>query len=152
MMTAPTESIILLEDIDSAFVKRDKNDLNKPAYDGLSQVTFSGLLNALDGVASAEGRIVFMTTNYIERLDAALIRPSRVDMKEYIGYASSDQVLRAFQKFYPYADSKFANEFVNKVEKYKQPLSMAQLQGYFLFHKDSYVDAIKNLDEIIKNE
>lgn len=37
-------------------------------------VTFSGLLNALDGVAATEGRVMFMTTNHIERLDAALIR------------------------------------------------------------------------------
>lgn len=33
----------------------------------LSRVTFSGLLNTLDGVASTEARVVFMTTNYLER-------------------------------------------------------------------------------------
>lgn len=55
------------------------------AYEGLNRVTFSGLLNCLDGVASAEARILFMTTNYLERLDPALVRPGRVDMKEYIG-------------------------------------------------------------------
>lgn len=57
----------------------------KAAYDGLNRVTFSGLLNCLDGVASTEARILFMTTNYLERLDPALIRPGRVDVKEYIG-------------------------------------------------------------------
>ena len=40
----------------------------KSAYEGLSRVTFSGLLNTLDGVASTEARIVFMTTNFLERL------------------------------------------------------------------------------------
>ena len=39
----------------------------KSAYEGLSRVTFSGLLNALDGVASSEARVLFMTTNYLER-------------------------------------------------------------------------------------
>ena len=39
----------------------------KAAYEGLSRVTFSGLLNTLDGVASTEARIVFMTTNYLDR-------------------------------------------------------------------------------------
>ena len=39
----------------------------KAAYEGLSRVTFSGLLNTLDGVASTEARVVFMTTNYLER-------------------------------------------------------------------------------------
>jgi len=59
--------------------------LVKAAYDGLNRVTFSGLLNCLDGVASTEARILFMTTNYLDRLDPALVRPGRVDVKEYIG-------------------------------------------------------------------
>ena len=33
----------------------------------MKPLTLSGLLNALDGVISAEGRIIFMTTNFIER-------------------------------------------------------------------------------------
>lgn len=37
------------------------------AYQGMGRLTFSGLLNALDGVASSEARIVFMTTNFIDR-------------------------------------------------------------------------------------
>ena len=37
------------------------------AFDGLSRLTFSGFLNAIDGAASAEGRILFMTTNYVDR-------------------------------------------------------------------------------------
>ena len=37
------------------------------AYQGMSRLTLSGLLNALDGVASAEARIIFMTTNYVDR-------------------------------------------------------------------------------------
>ena len=41
--------------------------LDKTAYQGMGRLTFSGLLNALDGVASTEARIVFMTTNHIDR-------------------------------------------------------------------------------------
>ena len=33
----------------------------------MGRLTFSGLLNALDGVASTEARMVFMTTNYLDR-------------------------------------------------------------------------------------
>lgn len=64
---APQRSIVLLEDVDAAFVSREENSKVKTAYQGLSRVTFSGLLNTLDGVASSEARIVFMTTNYLER-------------------------------------------------------------------------------------
>jgi chaperone BCS1 len=34
-----------------------------------SGVSFSGLLNAIDGVSAQEGRLFFMTTNHIELLD-----------------------------------------------------------------------------------
>lgn len=56
------------------------------------RVTFSGLLNAIDGVACAEERILFMTTNFINRLDEALIRPGRVDIKQYFGYCTDTMI------------------------------------------------------------
>lgn len=42
-------------------------------------LTLSGILNALDGILSLDGKIVFMTTNVYETLDPALIRKGRVD-------------------------------------------------------------------------
>ena len=54
-----------------------------------SQISFSGLLNAIDGVASHEGRIPIITTNYGERLDVALTRPGRVDFA--IGFSMSNK-------------------------------------------------------------
>jgi hypothetical protein len=41
------------------------------AYSGAGAspgVTFSGLLNAIDGAAAQEGRMLFMTTNHIEKV------------------------------------------------------------------------------------
>ena len=150
MMKVPSQSIVLLEDIDSAFVNRQESSTVKAAYDGLNQVTFSGLLNMLDGVASTEARILFMTTNYIERLDPALIRPGRIDVKEYIGYATRNQIRKAFLKFYPEVDARIAEQFADKVESFRKPVSMAQLQGYFLFHKNSHESAIKNANFLNK--
>lgn len=92
----PDRSIILLEDVDSAFSRRVQT-----TEDGFkSSVTFSGLLNALDGVASSEERIIFMTTNHYERLDPALIRPGRVDLRELLDDAVGEQAYRLFVKFY----------------------------------------------------
>jgi chaperone BCS1 len=48
-------------------------------------VTLSGLLNAIDGNASQEGRLLIMTSNNPDALDDALIRPGRVDKKVYFG-------------------------------------------------------------------
>ncbi|WVQ97135.1 hypothetical protein IAU59_004245 [Kwoniella sp. CBS 9459] len=92
----PERSFILLEDVDSAFNRRVQT-----SEDGYkSAVTFSGLLNALDGVASSEERIIFMTTNHYDRLDPALIRPGRVDVHELLGDAAGEQAKRLFVKFY----------------------------------------------------
>lgn len=92
--SVPQKSIILLEDIDAAFLKRKKGDENK------SSLTFSGLLNALDGIASQDGRIVVMSTNHIDRLSPALIRPGRVDMRLKFDFASEKQIRGMFLKFY----------------------------------------------------
>ncbi|WWD17976.1 hypothetical protein CI109_102422 [Kwoniella shandongensis] len=92
----PERSFVLLEDIDSAFNRRIQT-----SEDGYkSSVTFSGLLNALDGVASSEERIIFMTTNHFSRLDPALIRPGRVDLQELLDDAAGEQAKRLFVKFY----------------------------------------------------
>lgn len=72
LRTIKNTSILLLEDIDCAFQKRD--DIS---YQG---ITHSGLYNLLDGVSSTNGLVTIITTNYIEKLDNALIRPGRIDM------------------------------------------------------------------------
>jgi chaperone BCS1 len=96
MRKMPKGSILLLEDIDAAFVHRKKN-----VDDGNSnKVTFSGLLNALDGAVAFEGSLVLMTTNHREKLDPALTRPGRVDVALYVGLANRDQIERLFAYFY----------------------------------------------------
>jgi chaperone BCS1 len=68
--------------VDVASVPREPGSNQQfKAYEGLTRVTMSGLLNAIDGVASAEERVLFMTTNFVDRLDPALIRPGRVDVR-----------------------------------------------------------------------
>ena len=42
-----------------------------------------------------------MTTNHIEKLDPALIRPGRVDVIHEIGDASPSQIKRLFLNFFP---------------------------------------------------
>lgn len=94
LQKTPPRSLILIEDIDAFFVARDKLDLR-------IEVSFSGLLNALDGVAAQEGRIVFLTTNHLDRLDRALIRPGRIDLVIELGNATREQLRAIFLRFYP---------------------------------------------------
>lgn len=67
-------------------------------------ISLSGLLNAIDGVASAEGRVLIMTTNHAEKLDAALVRPGRVDRKVEFQLAAKDQIRELFVRMYAASD------------------------------------------------
>jgi hypothetical protein len=104
---APPRSILLLEDVDAAF--HEALGAARPALaaggtqrDGahMGQLTFSGLLNALDGVAGQEGKILIMTTNHPEKLDPALVRPGRVDMRVKFHCAPRGAIGEIFSNFF----------------------------------------------------
>ncbi|KAK4680258.1 hypothetical protein QC764_211510 [Podospora pseudoanserina] len=63
-------------------------------------ISLSGLLNAIDGVASHEGRVLIMTTNKPETLDEALIRPGRVDLQIAFTNATREQTCELFKRMY----------------------------------------------------
>ncbi|KAK0188390.1 P-loop containing nucleoside triphosphate hydrolase protein [Armillaria mellea] len=118
----PSRCILLLEDLDAAFtrsVSRDStstgapttttttastSDTNTTNNDG-STLSLSGLLNSLDGVAAAEGRLLFATTNHIERLDPALSRPGRMDVWVNFTHATKWQAEGIFKCFFPFKPS-----------------------------------------------
>jgi chaperone BCS1 len=127
----PKNSILLVEDIDAIFVERE----NK-AKD--SRLTFSGLLNAMDGVATSDGRILFFTTNHKELLDPALIRPGRIDVAVAIDPPEHDQIKEMFLRFFPGKEAD-AEIFASNAPA----LSAAAFQEYFVQFKDSE-DALRN--------
>ena len=124
----PRRCVVLLEDIDSAGLskRQEEETVEKPKpedeaaakigveitraiqsarKDGLTNkdnqgISLSGLLNAIDGVASHEGRVLLMTTNFPEKLDEALIRPGRVDMKVKFTNATRSQICELFTRMY----------------------------------------------------
>lgn len=124
MSKVPDQSIMLLEDIDAAFanraVKSDDDDSPKLG------TTLSGLLNAIDGVAAGEGRILIMTTNYADKLDGALIRSGRIDARYYLGPTDDDMASRMFNRFFP--DSTYATAFGKKAAG----ATPADLQAYLM--------------------
>lgn len=138
MNNMPERSILLLEDIDAAFNKRTQS--GETGFQ--SNVTFSGLLNALDGVTSSEETMTFMTTNHPEKLDPAILRPGRIDYKVFVGNATVYQIEQMFMKFYPDSSSA-CSTFVEEISKLNKPVSTAQLQGLFVMNKDEPQAAIK---------
>ncbi|KZT02544.1 uncharacterized protein LAESUDRAFT_738645 [Laetiporus sulphureus 93-53] len=156
LSNAPERSFVLIEDVDAAFNKRVQT-----TADGYqSSVTFSGFLNALDGVASGEERIIFMTTNHPERLDPALIRPGRVDLAVLLDDAAPEQARRLFMQFYRGADGhehigeeqleSMGREIQETVEhdmKLGLRTSMAALQGLFI--RSTAAEAVKGVKTLI---
>jgi chaperone BCS1 len=137
---APANAIVLIEDIDCAFVAR------KAGEDKANKLTFSGLLNAIDGVAAGEGRLLFATTNHPDRLDPALIRPGRIDRQVEIGLADRDQIRRLFVRFYPQADAAIAARFADSLPERR--LSMSAVQSYLIEHADSAEAACAGASEL----
>jgi hypothetical protein len=127
MQRAPQRSVLVLEDIDSLFGPDRKKTDKIP-------LSFSGLLNGLDGLGAAEGQIVIMTTNHPERLDPALIRAGRVDLKVEMPHASPQQKRDLFLMFYP-GEEAHADAFAARVNAFERPLSMAGLQNHFIRHR-----------------
>lgn len=123
MATMPTSPVVLFEDIDTIFEGRE--NLSK------TSLTFSGFLNAIDGVLAQEDIIVVMTTNRREALDDALLRPGRLDVHVHIGPASFHQAEQLYLRFFP-------DNVVNaKVfAACTEGATMAQLQEHLVRHMD----------------
>lgn len=151
----PQRTLVLLEDADAAFTNR-RTQTDAHGYQG-ANVTFSGLLNALDGVASAEERVLFLTTNHVERLDSALVRPGRVDMTVRLGEVTRWQTEKLWDRFYGELDHQGVSKarFLARLNqlgiiededgkgKYaERSSSAAALQGLFLYNKGDPEGAI----------
>lgn len=116
----PSRCVVLLEDIDTAGLTHTRHDQepekvavkSKSSKSGKAEValvakeeskgkiSLSALLNVLDGVASQEGRVLIMTTNHVEKLDEALIRPGRVDIKVEFRLADRAMMAALFRSIY----------------------------------------------------
>lgn len=112
LIDTTSKSIIVIEDIDCSLdltgqrekeknteTKKDKEDSEEEAVkekmkkagepkEKKSEVTLSGLLNFIDGLWSAIGgeKLIVFTTNYVEKLDPALIRRGRMDKHIVLSY------------------------------------------------------------------
>jgi len=104
LASVPRRSVILIEDVDAFFQNRAKADAQV-------RVSYSGFINALDGVAAHEGSVVFLTTNHPQLIDEAAIRSGRVDFRLELGPCDRSQLERMFLKFIddPAAASRFAD-------------------------------------------
>lgn len=164
LMTVKTDSIVLIEDIDAVSISQNRKqnkppDLSRansgqgliPGKEEPAGITLSGLLNATDGLAASENRLLIMTTNHIDKLDPALIRSGRVDQKFYFGPMEEEQVLEMFTAFFPGGQN-----YLPLIKSFaKTPRVAAEWQGLFMAcHNDvdKLIDSLNKMDRILIEE
>lgn len=191
-MGSLTNKILLFEDVDTAFADKEqikmehklnheisnKNDEKKMPQ--IKFLTYSGLLNALDGVmTNHHGVITIMTTNYIEKLGSALIRPGRIDIKILLKECDGEQIKlmcnSIISKYLSileetrsglmdtntieslkYTDETFKlkkiNEFVEKLvnENKESTIAPSKLQVYILKYIDKIDNIFDNYQELLE--
>ena len=140
MIRIPVNSFLVIEDIDAIFSERN-NETN-------SELSFSGLLNAIDGIASPPGLITFMTTNHKESLDAALLRPGRIDMSVNFTNATDDKVTRMYNLFY---GTNYTTLPILPEDSVLHTISMAAVQGHFIGYKHDAQEALDRVRELWSN-
>jgi len=65
-----------------------------------NKLTLASLLEVLDGVMEMDGRMIVITTNYPEKLDKALIRPGRIDMKVKFNKMTARSILEMYEYYF----------------------------------------------------
>lgn len=140
--SAPPKSIIVMEDVDALFtVHRESNTSHS--------LSFSGFLNAIDGLASSDDVIFVLTTNHPERLDPALLRPGRVDVRVEFRAPNIDMAKEYFLTYYPDTEE-CALQFAKSTSQQHTQVSMAQMQHYFLYCHRHGFGAEKAAQEVAK--
>lgn len=125
-------SIVLLEDIDKVFSGRENVNTD-------SKITFSTLLNCLDGAFHRHGIITIITTNHIEKLDPALLRTGRIDYKIEVPKPGKSEVEQYLSIFYDREVHLYS---------YTKSLTMSDIQEICLLNKQNFDKAYAEITSI----
>ena len=105
-MAGAKNDLFVIEDIDtmSGGLNREptvSHDMHRgSANSGLRGSPMHEILNAMDGMQTPDGLKFIVTTNYIGRLDPAIVRPGRIDEVIEVGPLSLASARAMFKAFY----------------------------------------------------
>ena len=92
------EDIMVFEELDNMGMLNRDGDGEDDSM-GVRSMTLNMALQSLDGILSNHGQIVIMTTNHIDMIDQALIRPGRVDISIHMNYLDRETFGMFLRKF-----------------------------------------------------
>ena len=138
------KTVLLIEDIDCLFEKRNATSDNP-------SLTFSNLLNILDGVLYKHGSIIFLTTNHPEKLDHALMRIGRVDMIFEINYPCKKQIKNMFDNMMDISNNDTdENDFKNFYDCIRdKKITMSAIINFLFRYREKWND---NINELIDTD
>lgn len=96
-------TFVICEDVDCILFNRQKEykrkdeDRNNHLKD---EVSISQVLNCIDGICAPHNTVFIFTTNHIEELDPALIRPGRMDIRLEIKPICYETLNKFTRRFY----------------------------------------------------
>lgn len=139
----PENNFVLIEDFDSSKATKSRTEnsglqRNKPNSERASnqvieiddnKLSLSGILNALDGVVSLDGTIIFMTTNVLENIDSAILRPGRVDHIYELGKLRNQEIHEYVELMFP--------GFLNNSRVVFDDIMGCELQKLYFENRDS---------------
>ena len=134
--------IVLLEDIDTALNNLDREDDKDSAE---SNKVINSLLQFLDSNTSPTNVIFIATTNYIDRLDSALVRSSRFNLKIETKELNKNDAIKMGKNF-ELSDEQIKNA-IDKYYKDKpdsKTINQSDIQNYFLDEKNSAIREEEN--------
>ena len=129
----PPDSILLIEDIDAT---AELSDISK-------------ILNVLDGISYKNKLLIFMTTNYYEKLSSVLLRPGRVDQIIHYDYCDKQQIISMLHKLRPSED---AEKFYDKISHME--ITPAEFQKFLFFNigKELNIAQLKEIKEYAEKD
>jgi chaperone BCS1 len=140
------KSLLLIEDIDCLFEQR-KTTIENP------NITFSSLINIMDGVLYKHGIIIFITTNHPEKLDAALMRMGRIDMIVQMNYPREQDIQKLFYDMNEKHGTleEIAKSYTKFYDKIKgKNMSMSAIVNFLFHHRMKWAENVNDLLEPIE--
>ncbi|CAI8616964.1 unnamed protein product [Vicia faba] len=150
LMSTQNRSILVVEDIDCTIELHNRLAFTvHPWLADKPRVTLSGFLNLIDGLWSScgEERIIVFTTNHIDKLDPALLRPGRMDVHISLSYCSLCVFRELALNYLEMREHPLFAEVDKLLEKAK--ITPAEVGEHFLQNEDPEI-AIRSLVELLE--
>ena len=103
-------------------------------------------MGCLDGNILAEGSIIIMTTNHLEYLDPACIRPGRMDVHLDLGYCTHYQIRKMYKSIAENPEIEFPKDILEKIpEKLLPPCEVMMTMVLYRNDIDNIPEKIHEL-------